>query len=266
MSTQEDVVAMPAAVERTVVSNSHNYKEVSLNYREFRSKQLRLKPIRKDRLHCPMLDAARTDLAYGVMTLRDTSKKDLIDWANAIGSDNNLAFLIIAYLSGPLSDVPRNIWTGRFDQEKINTGFITAIKDSINTGIIAKGYFDQTVFDGLISDVHPHLKGKTLDEDCLYTEAFSESYLMESDLKQILSHNINNRLTGGLKKMLGTMVSKFEMSSLLLGLLSQPIVRKEDNPSSPVNAMLVRDLFDLYKYGWFPAHIEEGFLKAGLIQ
>jgi len=266
MDTQDKHSEQSPVVERQVITNAQDYREVSQPYRIYRSRELRLKPLRSDRIHCPMVDAARSEDAYGVKTLRDTSKQDLITWSRALGSDNQLAFLAIAYLSGPLSAVPRNIWTGRFDEEKINSGFITEIKDGINTGIIAKGYFDQGAFDTLISNVHPRLKGQTLDENCLYADAFSECYLLESELKLILTHNVTNQQGGGIKKFIGTKISQFEMGSLLLGLLSQPTKQKDGDSFSTTNAILVRDLFDLYKYGWFPAHIEEGFLKADLLK
>ena len=256
-------------VERKVVINAQKYKEVSLEYRQYRFSQVKNLPTRKDRLHCPMLDAARCDHVYGAKALRDTTKKDLYKWAEAMGADKKFAFLVIAYMSGRLTDIPRYIWTRRFDEDKINDGFITKIKDGINTGIISEGYFRQSMFDDLISGVYPQFKGQTLNEDLLYTDAFSECYLLTADLKKILGHNLQNQVSGGIKKLTGKKISDFEMGTLLLSLLGQPIIYENkdqtENKSPNPSGMLVRDLFDLYKYGWFPAHIEDGFIKAGLL-
>jgi len=251
---------------RTVVTNPQNYKEVSQTYRRYRSSKLRLNPPRENRLHCPMLDASLSDQAYGEKALRGTSKKDIIEWANAISAGKQTAFLLIAYLSGPLKELPGNVINGRFDADKVNSGFITQIKDRINTGILDKGVFDQHEFDSLICKIHPELKGKTLNEDVLYSDAFADCYITGSNLAQILSHNLSHKAKGGFRKFIGKAISKFEMESLLLGILAQPITPNEGDSSSAVNAMLVRDLFDLYKYGWLPAHIEDNFIKAGVLK
>ena len=52
------------------------------------------------------------------------------------------------------------------------------------------------------------------------------------------------------------------MEKLLLKRLGQNI---NLNRKDPVNAISLRDLHDLYKYGVFPAPIEDQLLKAGLI-
>ncbi len=267
MDTKTNNLDESTTVAREVITNQQGYQEVSLAFRIYRSSKLRHQSLREGRIQCPMVDASRTITSYGDQSLRDTNKKELIRWAQAMGSDKKFAFLAIAYLSGPLSRVIRNMYTGRFSEDEINTGFIASIKGKINTGVIANGVFDQAQFDGFISSVHPQLKGQVLNEDTLYTDAFSECYLSNQDLEPILAHNLSNKSGGAIKTFIGKKISHFEMGGLLLGMLAQPIgqANATNTEEELPKAMLVRDLFDFYKYGWFPAHIEEGFFKAGLL-
>ncbi len=265
MNTQDNVAEAKTEVARSVITNAQNYQEVNLEYRIYRSRDLRKQPTREGRLHCPVLDASRSVFAYGDKSLADTTKKDIKEWSMALGSDMTWAFLLIAYLSGPLKDFPRNLIKGSFEEDQVNNGFITTTKDKINTGILVNGYFDQAQFNSLIANVYPELKGKDLTEELLYTKEFDQVYLKVTDLEKILEHNLSNRIAGGIRKMLGQFVSKFEMKTLLLGIMAQAI-KPNDSSAETVDAMLLRDLFDLYKYGWFPAPIEEGFFKAGLLK
>jgi hypothetical protein len=55
------------------------------------------------------------------------------------------------------------------------------------------------------------------------------------------------------------------MQSLLLDTLAQPVVTDPQDPSKTVNAIHLRDVHDLYKYGFIPAAAEERLNVAGLL-
>ena len=58
----------------------------------------------------------------------------------------------------------------------------------------------------------------------------------------------------------------FEMKFLLLGVLAQPIPVDPQNPGEKLNAILLRDVHDLFKYGWIPAAAEQRLNAAGLLE
>jgi len=60
-------------------------------------------------------------------------------------------------------------------------------------------------------------------------------------------------------------MSNFEMESLLLGVLGQPVTIDSDGSKKQVQAILVRDIHDLYKYGILPAHVEEKMQAVDLL-
>src|SRR5215203_1356871 len=76
---------------------------------------------------------------------------------------------------------------------------------------------------------------------------------------------IDHQKFGWLARTIGLFLSTFEMRSLLLGTLAQPIVLDPRDPSKTVNAIHLRDVHDLYKYGVMPAAAEERLNVAGLL-
>src|SRR5262245_5767130 len=70
---------------------------------------------------------------------------------------------------------------------------------------------------------------------------------------------------GWLARTLGLSMNMFELKKLLLGTLAQPVVLELRNPSETVNAIHLRDVHDLYKYGFLPAVAEERLNAAGLL-
>ena len=86
-------------------------------------------------------------------------------------------------------------------------------------------------------------------------------------LPAIRAHNANNadRKSGWLARKIGLALSTFEMRVLLLGTLAQPVVLDPRRPSETVNAIHLRDVHDLYKYGLLPAAAEERLNAAGLL-
>jgi len=86
-------------------------------------------------------------------------------------------------------------------------------------------------------------------------------------LPAIRAHNARNadQKFGWLARKIGLFLSTFEMRSLLLGTLAQPVVLDPGDPSKTVNAIHLRDVHDLYKYGIMPAVAEERLNVAGLL-
>ena len=81
----------------------------------------------------------------------------------------------------------------------------------------------------------------------------------------LTTQNNADRKSGWLARKIGLALSTFEMRVLLLGTLAQPVVLDPRRPSKTVNAIHLRDIHDLYKYGIMPATAEERLNVAGLL-
>jgi hypothetical protein len=66
-------------------------------------------------------------------------------------------------------------------------------------------------------------------------------------------------------KGVGPTMSKVEMEELLIGYMGQKVTLNPNLPKETIQAISVRDMHDLYKYGVFPAFAEDELLAAGLI-
>lgn len=255
-------------VKRTVLADAQGYREVDLDYRIARAAMLDACDAghATGRIACPGLDASRSSKVYGKAALPGTTAKDLKAWADALGV-NSLGIKTVAYLSGPLRTTPLAFLRGQFDDREVNTGFLRSLKRRTNTGILSNGTFNQEALDSLIWAVRPKLKGTSMTSDWLYSEQSSGQYLDMSMLPAIRAHNARNagREFGWLARAFGLFLSTFEMRSLLLGTLSQPVVLDARNPAKQVNAIHLRDVHDLYKYGIMPAVAEERLNAAGLL-
>jgi hypothetical protein len=255
-------------VERTILTDPYGYREVALDYRVARAAMLDAAGVsaRTDRIACPGLDASRSAQAYGQSALPGTTGKDLKAWADALGV-NSLGIKTVAYLSGPFWGIPRAFIDGRFDDQKVNTGFLRSLKRGTNTGTLTSGTFDQAKLNDLVWAVLPDLNGTSMTSDWLYSEKSSSQYLDMSKLPAIRAHNASNadKTFGWLARRIGLFLSTFEMQSLLLGTLAQPILLDPRNSSRTVNAIHLRDVHDLYKYGIMPAVAEERLKAAGLL-
>jgi hypothetical protein len=248
--------------------DSNGYREVSLEYRIARAKILdaRQANARTGRIACPGLDASRSDFAYGRLALSGTNSKDLKAWSDALGV-NSVGIKTVAYLSGPFWRTPLAFLRGRFDDRELNNGFLRYLKRGTNTGILTTGAFDQETLNKFVWAVRPDLQGTQMASDWLYSDSSSRQYLDISMLPAIRDHNSHNTDpdAGWLSKKLGLFLSTFEMSSLLLGTLAQLVSLDNTLPSNKVNAIHLRDLHDLYKYGLMPAVAEERLSSAGLL-
>lgn len=256
-----------SVIERNIQTNVHGYQEVALDYRVARAAMLDARGVgaKTGRITCPMLDASRTDSAYGQMALPGTRGKDLRAWANALGT-SSLGIKIVAYLSGPFWSTPLAFVLGRFNDRKVNTGFIHSLKHGINTGVLASGSFNQDVLNAFVWSVRPELEGTPMTSEWIYSEKSSGEYLDRSMLPAIRAHNKGNANAGRFGRGLGLFLSTFEMKNLLLGVLAQPVVLDSQKPSKRVNAILLRDVHDLFKYGWIPAAAEGRLNAAGLLE
>ncbi len=254
------------AIERKVQTNADGYREVALDYRMARAAMLDRRSVaaKSGRIACPMLDASRSDSAYGRMALPGTRGKDLAAWAEALGT-SVLGIKIVAYLSGPLWKAPRDFLFGRFDDGAVNTGFIRSLKHGINTGIVSKTSFDQHALDEFVGAVRPELENTRMTDEWIYSEASGVEYLDRSMLPAIRAHNKTKAAPGLWGRGLGLWLSTFEMKTLLLGVLAQPIPKDPKTPTRTVPAILLRDVHDLYKYGWIPAAAEGRLHAAGLL-
>lgn len=261
---QNQQTSMTSAVPRQVAKNSHGYLEVSPEYRAYRSRLLKNQEDPGDRIRCPVVDAGRSERVYGVASLQDTSAKTLVYWGKAVGVDSGLMLKAIAYMSAPPWLILRNILFRRFDDKQINTGTIAWLKDGINTGFLHNEHFNQHAFADLIVHLYPDLKGKPLDTDTLYSNDFATRYIVESDGEKMVAYNKQRVGAGGLRGWIGASINRLELKSLLLGIIGQRI--KLEEGSEPVQAILIRDLYDFYRFGWYPAHIEARMEKSGLIQ
>jgi hypothetical protein len=255
-------------VEREIRTDAHGYREVTLDYRIARAAMLDARGLgaRTGRIACPGLDASRSDHVYGQFALPGTKANDLGAWADALGL-NSTSLKIIAYLSGPFWSTPLAFLRGQFDDKDVNTGFLRSLKRRTNTGILTRGTFDQDALNALVWAARPDLNGTAMTSAWLYSEQSSSQYLDVSMLPAIRAHNARNADPGSgrLARAVGLFMSTFEMRSLLLGTLAQPIVLDPRDPSKTVNAIHLRDLHDLYKYGIIPAAAEERLNAAGLL-
>jgi CHASE3 domain len=86
----------------------------------------------------------------------------------------------------------------------------------------------------------------------------------DTDFAAVRVRNADRKF-GWLARKIGLFLSTFEMRSLLLGTLAQPVVPDPRDPSKTVNAIHLRDVHDLYKYGIMPAAAEERLNSAGLL-
>ena len=255
-------------VERKILTDAHGYREVALDYRIARAAMLDARGVstRTGRIACPGLDASRSNQAYGQFALPGTTGKDLKAWADALGV-NSLGIKTVAYLSGPFWGTPLAFLRGRFDDREVNTGFLRSLKRGTNTGTLTSGSFNQEALNALVWAARPDLKGTAMTSAWLYSEKSSSQYLDMSMLQAIRAHNANNadRKSGWLARKFALVLSTFEMQFLLLGTLAQPVVLDPRRPSKTVNAIHLRDIHDLYKYGIMPAAAEERLNAAGLL-
>jgi len=198
--------------------------------------------------------------------LPGTTAKDLKAWADALGV-NSLGIKTVAYLSGPFWGTPLAFLRGRFDDREVNTGFLRSLKRGTNTGILTSGIFNQEALNALVWAARPDLKGTSMTSAWIYSEKSSSQYLDMSMLPAIRAHNASNadRKFGWLARKIGLFLSTFEVRSLLLGTFAQPVVLDPRNSSRAVNAIHLRDVHDLYKYGIMPAAAEERLKAAGLL-
>lgn len=257
-----------ALVERIIEMDACGYREVSLAYRIARAARLDGSPAvaRTGRIACPGLDTSRSALAYGCCALPGTKAADLDAWSDALGL-NRLGIKTVAYLSGPFWSTPLAFLRGRFDDRAVNTGFLRSLKRRTNTGILTTTTFNQERLNGFVWSARPDLVGREMTGAWLYSTAADCEYIDRTMVPAILTHNAANTdaRAGWLSRRLGLFLSSFEMTSLLLGTLAQPIRPNANDTSHPVDAISLRDLHDFYKYGLFPAVAEERLSVAGLL-
>lgn len=255
-------------LERVISTDARGYREVSLDYRIARAQMLDLRRSgeRAGRIACPGLDASRNVLVYGRNALSGGGSASLKLWADALGV-NSIGIKTVAYLSGPLWSTPIAFLLGRFDDRQVNGGFLRSLKRSTNTGILTFGRFDQIGLNEFVWAVRPDMQGTAMTPDWLYGELAACQYIDESMLPSIRRYNSRNADTRAswLTRKLGIFLSNFEIRSLLLGILGQPVLADEQDTTRKLNAISLRDLHDLYKYGFFPAAAEDRLSSAGLL-
>lgn len=246
---------------RTTHTNAQGYQEVTPAYRNQRALLLDEQKEGSTKTHivCPMVDAARRTEAYGQKTLSGLEGEDLAAWANALGV-NPVAMKSIAYSSGKPVSIPINILKGSFKDNAINGGFIHDLKNEVHTGIYKDEKFSQEGFEAFVYALYPTLKGTPITREWLYTEKGADLYFEERHLKQVLQFNENQSVqkhTG-----LGPKMSAFEMKDLLLGVLGQEITKD----GQKTQAILVRDVYDLYQYGFLTVTVEDKLVAADLLE
>jgi hypothetical protein len=129
---------------------------------------------------------------------------------------------------------------------------------------MGEGFFDQDVFNNFIWTLHPDLKEKAIDNAFLHSTDAEGIYVGSDMLKVIITHN--KEQSNAWFKGVGPSLSKFEMEELLIGRMGQDVtLNPEEKPEETIQAISVRDMHDLYKYGVFPAFAEDRLLAAGLI-
>lgn len=251
-------------VQRQIETNAQGYREVSVEFRAARAAQLEMRGVhlRTGRNRCPMIDASRSALTYGHKALPRTDKKALARWARALELTPG-PLKGIAYLSGPWYTGLYNLLRGEFDEDAVNTGLIIRLKRGVNTGILSTGEFDQTSFNKFMWSIRPSLKGRSIDNSFLHSDAAATLYVDNRSIHAIMAHNIMNAPSPRVG--LGPALSKFEMQRLLFGVLGQDVSLDIADPRQVTRALSARDMHDFYKYGVFPVHREEGLQAAGLI-
>lgn len=250
------------ASQRRVVTNEDGYVEVSLDFRITRASALENASIgsKTDRITCPVLDASRRDDTYGKKALPTTDEAGLNRWAEALQISASAA-QSIAYASGPFLKITSNRRSKSFDETEVNTGFVHNRKSGVHTGIIGNGFFDQQALNNFIWCVHPKLKDTAINNSFLHSDAAERLYIQDKHVKDMV--NYNKAQSDSCCKWLGARLSKFEMESLLLGRMGQSVNIGDDTEET--QALSVRDMHDLYKYGVFPAPVENRLLDADLI-
>ena len=247
-------------MKREVQINNNSYKEVTLSYRIHRAIRLDDQNMvdKENRLLCPLVEAARSTEAYGEAFIPNTKSTDLKKFADALEM-RPIIVKIVAYLSGKKSSILKNILSGKFNDQEINRGFIHALKNGVNTGIYKDGKFNYNNFNTFVWFIHPQLKGIPLTNSWLYSINADYLYLEDSHLSRILDFNLSNKTS---KKVgLGLKISSFEIEKLLLGFLSQDL----QDHSTGKKGILIRDLHELYKYGFMPAVVEEKLMSKNLL-
>jgi hypothetical protein len=166
-------------------------------------------------------------------------------WADGL-SVNSIGIRTVAYLSGPFWGTPLAFLRGRFDDQAVNTGFLRSLKRCTNTGLLTRGIFNQEAPNAFVWAARPDLKNIAMTSAWLYFEQSSSQYLDISMLPAIRAHNASNAdpRYGWLARKIWFFLSTFEMRSLLLGTLAQPIVLDPRGPSKTVNAIHLRDVHD----------------------
>ena len=251
-------------IERTIEVNDLGYKEVSMAYRIARAAMLDAQhtPIKEGRIVCPALEASRSKSFYKEMLLPDTDAHNIAKWAAALDLPPN-GTKLLGYISGPFPQIVRNVMNSRFDDQQVNDGFVHQLKNGIHTGILADGRFSQDKLNSFVWSFHSNLDGIPMTNAWLYSEQADTLYFDESSLSLVSKHNKQHAKSSRGK--LGTFMSGREMEDLLLGTLGQPVSLDASDPTKKTNAISVRDVHDLYKYGLMPAHVEEKMLTAGLL-
>ncbi|MEL6408329.1 MAG: hypothetical protein AAFR81_28440 [Chloroflexota bacterium] len=254
-------------IERTIEVNDLGYKEVSMAYRIARAAMLDAQhtPIKEGRIVCPALEASRSKSFYKEMILPDTDAHNLEKWAAAFDLSPGLTVLtkVLGYISGPFPQILPNFVSGRFNDQQVNDGFLHQLKNGIHTGMLTDGRFSQDKLNSFVWSFHSHLEGIPMTNAWLYSEQADTLYFDESSLPLALQHNKQHAKSSRVG--LGAALSNGEMRGLLLGVLGQPVSLDDSDPTKKTNAILVRDIHDLYKYGLMPAHVEEKMLTAGLL-
>lgn len=258
-----------APIKRVVQTNPVNgYKEVSLLFRKARTEALEKAKIgeRTGRICCPVLDAMRTEGVYGKCAMPTTDVEGIGKFCDALKFDAS-KFKTFAYLTAPSYGILRNICSGSFDESEVNKGFLYYIKFGVHTGILEGFKFNQDKLDTFIWNIFPDLEGTSIDHKFLTDTKDSSKadglFLTENNVEAIMAWNESQC---DQKSKFGATISKVECGALMLTKLGQMIQMDPKDESSTMGALSVRDLHDMFKYGVFPAPMEDKLLAAGLIE
>jgi len=259
-----------APIKRVVQAHPFNgYKEVALAFRKARSEALEKAKIgeRTERICCPVLDAVRTEGVYGKCAMPTTDIEGIETFCDGFDFDSSKV-KAFAYLTAPSYGILRNICSGSFDESEVNKGFLYYAKFGTHTGILEGFKFNQDKLDGFIWNIFPDLQGISIDYRFLTDTKDSSKadglFISESNLEAIMAWNESQSCCKN--KMSGPTISKAECGTLLLTKLGQQIQMDPKDESSSIWAISVRDFHDMFKYGVFPALIEDKLLAAGLIE
>jgi hypothetical protein len=211
------------------------------------------------RIVCPMVDASRRTEAYGQKALPGTESSNLEQWADALGLTEE-GVKMIAYFSDDWYDIPKNVLRGSFDDQEVNGGFIHQRKNGVHTGIYQQERFSQQGWNEFVWAIHPTLKGTSLSDEWLYSHQADALYMTTAHLSTIMAYNRAQSTEEQLG--LGPQMSAFEMEDLLLGVLGQAV----EIEAQSTQAILLRDVHDLYKYGFLTVPVEERLAAAGLLR